>query len=60
MKEKKAKPRLHVPDYCEVDTIKDNEGNPIWPAPISAIDKARAFIKDWYEFLPCTRFHCID
>ncbi|ERF75263.1 hypothetical protein EPUS_00055 [Endocarpon pusillum Z07020] len=45
MKEKKLKPRLHVPDYCEVETVKDEGGKTIWPAPADAMERARAFIR---------------
>lgn len=47
MGEKKPKPRLHVPDYCEVETVKDDEGNTIWPAAAAAMEKARSFIREW-------------
>jgi hypothetical protein len=47
MRGKKPKPRLHVPDYCEVDTVKDGEGKTIWPAPVAAMDEARALIREW-------------
>lgn len=48
MREKKPKPRLSVPDYCDVETVKDDEGKAIWPAPEAAMEEARAFIKEWY------------
>lgn len=49
MKERKAKPRLRVPDYCEVETVKDEKGEIVWPAPTAAIENARAFIREWYD-----------
>ena len=43
---KVTKPKPKVPDYCDVETLKDEHGNPIWPAPEEAIEKARAFIRE--------------
>jgi nanoRNase/pAp phosphatase (c-di-AMP/oligoRNAs hydrolase) len=42
----KAKPRPKVPDYCDVEPLRDDSGNDIWPAPQKAMDEARAFIKE--------------
>ncbi|KAK4943537.1 hypothetical protein LTR10_016831 [Elasticomyces elasticus] len=41
-----AKPRLKLPDYCDVEPKRDENGSAIWPAPQEAIDKARALIKE--------------
>lgn len=34
------------PDYCDVETRKDESGNSIWPAPAKNLDDARTFIKE--------------
>ena len=44
---KPKKPREKLPDYCDVKPKQDDSGNVIWPAPKAALDKARAFIKEW-------------
>ena len=41
-------------DYCDVATQKDEYGSPIWPAPAEAIEKARAFLTEWYVNLSHT------
>ena len=33
------------PDYCDLETRKDENGADMWPAPANAIEDARAFIK---------------
>lgn len=40
----KEKPK--VPDYTDVDPIKDDDGNPIWPAPEADIARARSFLRE--------------
>lgn len=47
MKEKVKKPRLKVRDYWDVETVKNNAGETIWPAPVADMEKARAFIREW-------------
>jgi hypothetical protein len=49
MREKKSKPkpRLHVPDYCEVETVKSDDGTMVWPAAAAAMEEARTFIREW-------------
>ncbi|KEF52274.1 uncharacterized protein A1O9_11514 [Exophiala aquamarina CBS 119918] len=42
----KPKPRDKLPDYCDVEPRRDGAGNIIWPAPESAIEAARSFLKD--------------
>ena len=42
-----AKPRPKVPDYCDVEPERDGHGNGIWPAPEEAVEKARAFLREW-------------
>lgn len=39
------KPRPQVPDYCDVDPERDGDGNIVWPAPGSAMEEAREFIR---------------
>ncbi|KAJ9503296.1 hypothetical protein LTR99_006842 [Exophiala xenobiotica] len=41
-----AKPRPKVPDYCDVEPKRNENGKPIWPAPEEAMEKARALIKE--------------
>lgn len=47
-KKPKTRPRLAVPDYCDVEPRRDDAGRIIWPAPANAIEEARTFIKEWY------------
>ena len=35
-------------DYCDVETVKDSDGSIVWPAPEEAMEKARAFLREWY------------
>jgi hypothetical protein len=42
-----AKSRPKVPDYCDVEPKRNENGKPIWPAPEEAMEKARALIKEW-------------
>ncbi|KAL9119271.1 MAG: hypothetical protein Q9187_004177 [Circinaria calcarea] len=32
-------------DYCDVEAVRDDRGNTVWPAPPKAIQDARAFLK---------------
>ncbi|KAI1629215.1 hypothetical protein EDD37DRAFT_644976 [Exophiala viscosa] len=41
-----TKPRLKLPDYCDVAPKRDADGSAIWPAPQEAINQARALIKE--------------
>jgi len=34
-------------DYCDVETVRDGQGNPIWPASGEAMEKARIFLREW-------------
>lgn len=45
---KPKKPREKLPDYCDVQPLQDEHGDAIWPAPLHAMQEARAFIKEWY------------
>jgi hypothetical protein len=58
MREKKPKPRLQVRNYCEVETVTDDKGNAVWPAPTTAMEEARAFISEWYAWPPKMICHC--
>jgi len=40
------KPRPEVPEYHLAPTVRDPEGNIIWPAPAEQIQTARSFIKE--------------
>ena len=44
-KPKAVKLKPQVPDYTDVEPLRDEQDNPIWPAPADAMDKARAFLK---------------
>ncbi|RMZ77288.1 hypothetical protein DV737_g4465, partial [Chaetothyriales sp. CBS 132003] len=41
-----AKRRPKVPDYCDVEPRRDENGQMIWPAPETAMQEARSFIKE--------------
>jgi hypothetical protein len=45
---KAKKPRPKVPDYCDVEPRRDEEGQVIWPAAKEAMEQARDFIREWY------------
>ncbi len=47
-KKPKAKPRPAVPDYCDVEPLRNEDGAVIWPAASNAIEEAREFIREWY------------
>lgn len=36
-----------APDYCDVELKRDTDGSAIWPAPTTAIEVARKFIREW-------------
>lgn len=42
-----TKPKPKLPDYTDAEPLRDQDGDPIWPAPAEAIEKAREFIKEW-------------
>lgn len=39
-----AKSRPKVPDYCDVELRRDSNGEPVWPAAVTAIQSAREWI----------------
>ena len=39
--------QIEVPDYCDVEPVKDEDGSIIWPAPRQAIEEARGFLREW-------------
>lgn len=41
------KPKPKLPDYTDAEPVRDDNGEPIWPATAEAIEKARAFVKEW-------------
>lgn len=43
-----ARKAAKVDDYCSVQTKKDSNGDPIWPAPDDQMHAARTFLKEWY------------
>lgn len=43
---KSKKPRIEIPDYHRTPTVKDEHGDPIWPAPREQIAVARNFIQE--------------
>ena len=47
-KKAKTNARPAVPDYCDVEPRRDENGTVLWPAAREAIAKARAFITEWY------------
>lgn len=44
------KPKPKLPDYTDTEPLKDDNGDPIWPVPVSDLTKARDFIKKWYFY----------
>ncbi|KAL8721579.1 MAG: hypothetical protein Q9225_001787 [Loekoesia sp. 1 TL-2023] len=36
----------HIPDYCSVEPLKDENGAVLWPAAPNAIEDARSFLKE--------------
>ena len=40
------KPKLKLPNYCDVEPQRDQKGKAIWPAPEQAISSARDLIKE--------------
>jgi nanoRNase/pAp phosphatase (c-di-AMP/oligoRNAs hydrolase) len=45
-KKSTAKPKLKLPDYCDVELKHDKHGSVIWPATEDALEAARAFIRE--------------
>jgi hypothetical protein len=45
---KAKKRRIEVPEYHLTPSARDEDGEIIWPAPADQIDKARAFIREWF------------
>ena len=45
-KPKQQRVRPPVPDYCDATPQRD-EGGIVWPATNDAMEKARAFIREW-------------
>ena len=45
---KAKRPREQEKDYCDFEVVQDDGGNTVWPAPLKAIQNARAFLKSWY------------
>lgn len=41
------KPRVSVPDYHLTPSIRDENGQTVWPAPEAKMEAARRFILDW-------------
>ena len=35
------------PDYCDAQPQKSEDGSIIWPAPMDAMESARAFLREW-------------
>ncbi len=44
--------REQIPEYCDVQPRKDDQGVILWPASQSAIEDAQAFLKEWYVLEP--------
>lgn len=40
-----AKPK--VPDYCDVEPVRDADGKVIWPATTESMTAAADFIREW-------------
>ena len=45
---KAKRTREQEKDYCDIEAVRDGGGNTVWPAPLKAIQDARAFLKLWY------------
>ena len=43
-------------DYCDVEPQKNDAGEIIWPAPMDAIESARALLREWY--VNCPQLFC--
>ena len=37
------------PDYCDASLQLDEDGAPIWPAPVEAMEVARRFLRQWLD-----------
>ena len=51
VKQKKVKPtqpKPKEPDYCDVEPLRNDAGDIVWPAPENDIESALEFIKEWY------------
>jgi hypothetical protein len=46
-----AKQRPKEPDYCDVEPRRNDNGDIEWPADATAIERARAFLREWYVTL---------
>jgi hypothetical protein len=44
---KAAKARPKVPEYCDVEPKRDDDGAIVWPAPKDDVEQAQAFITEW-------------
>ena len=44
---KSKRSREQLPDYCDVEPRRDDNGAIIWPAPEKSIDDAREFLREW-------------
>lgn len=44
-----AKRREPESDYCDVSPKIDDQGIPIWPASVQAMQDARQFLSQWYK-----------
>jgi hypothetical protein len=40
--------RVEIPDYHLTPSTRSEQGEIIWPAPIDQIERARAFILEWF------------
>lgn len=47
---KAKRPRGDVPEYHLATSVKDENGNIVWPAPETQIQAARKFIQKWFVF----------
>lgn len=45
---KSKKPRVEVPEYHLTPSVRDGDGEIIWPAPNHQIETARKMILEWY------------
>jgi hypothetical protein len=52
-----AKQRPKEPDYCDVEPRRNDNGDIEWPADATAIERARAFLREWYVTLPDRLLH---
>lgn len=45
---KAKRPRVEVPEYHLTPSMRDEDGEVIWPAPRDQIENARSMIREWY------------